>query len=329
MSSGHIELDRAVSSIRIGTRHRTDLGDIDALAASIERYGLLQPPTITPDGVLVCGRRRLAAIVQLGWRTVSVWVRSGISDRLGHLLAEQDDNLLHKPLTPLEAAALYRELRTLMAEDAARRQEATRFSSDRQPGDETGSDGGGKLPPPSTPAGKTRDQAAAMVPGTLARRTLDKIDYLTEAATREDLGETTRQQIADMLDEIDAGQPVDPRYQQVRAMVDEVAQRRDADLDAMAQEALARAKAAVPRKRTQAPVVVAPMVWTARSFTVIWGELDQWWTHYEPAHLITELTDEQIELFLSIADATAEFATKIRTVLADRGEKVERHLRAL
>lgn len=126
---GHIELERTVSSITIGSRHRTDLGDIDALAASIDRDGLLQPITITPEGVLVCGRRRLAAIQKLGWRTVNVWVRSGISDRLGHLLAEQDDNLLHKDLTPLEAASLYRELKELLAEDAARRQEATRFGA--------------------------------------------------------------------------------------------------------------------------------------------------------------------------------------------------------
>jgi ParB family chromosome partitioning protein len=124
-----IELERTVDSIQVGTRHRTDLGDIDALAASIREHGLLQPITDHPDGVLVCGRRRLAAIRQLGWRTVSVWVRSGISDRLGHLLAEQDENLHHKPLTQLEAAALYRELKQLMAEDAARRQVASRFSS--------------------------------------------------------------------------------------------------------------------------------------------------------------------------------------------------------
>ena len=119
--AGHIELERAVDSIAVGRRHRTDLGDIDALAASIDRDGLLQPPTITPDGVLVCGARRMAAIKKLGWRRVSVWVRSGISDRLGHLLAEQDDNQLPKPLTAIEAAALYREIKELMAEDAARR----------------------------------------------------------------------------------------------------------------------------------------------------------------------------------------------------------------
>ncbi|PNB15217.1 ParB N-terminal domain-containing protein, partial [Pseudomonas sp. DP16D-E2] len=90
--------------------------------------GLLQPITITPDGLLVCGVRRLAAIKQLGWRTVNVWVRSAISDRLGHLLAEQDDNQLHKTLTPLEAAGLYREIKTLMAEDAARREAAGQFT---------------------------------------------------------------------------------------------------------------------------------------------------------------------------------------------------------
>ena len=85
-----IQLDRAVDSLTVGKRHRTDLGDIETLAASIDRDGLLQPLTITIDGVLVCGARRLAAIKMLGWRTVSVWVRGGLSDRLGKLLAEQE-----------------------------------------------------------------------------------------------------------------------------------------------------------------------------------------------------------------------------------------------
>ena len=49
---------------------------------SIERIGLLQPITITPEGVLVCGWRRLEAVRRLGWRSMKVWVRSGISDKL-------------------------------------------------------------------------------------------------------------------------------------------------------------------------------------------------------------------------------------------------------
>src|SRR3546814_8785142 len=96
----------------------------------IERLGLLQPVTITPDGMLVCGHRRLAAVKQLGWPTLRVWVRTGVSDHLTQLLAEQDENTMHRPLSPLDAARLYRELKELLAEDAARRQRATRFGAD-------------------------------------------------------------------------------------------------------------------------------------------------------------------------------------------------------
>ena len=39
-SPGHIELERSLDSIVVGTRHRTDLGDIDALMESISRVGL-------------------------------------------------------------------------------------------------------------------------------------------------------------------------------------------------------------------------------------------------------------------------------------------------
>ena len=144
---GYIELDRTVESIQVGHRHRKDMGDLDALISSIERDGLLQPITITPDGVLVCGARRLAAIKQLGWDTVKVWVRSGISGTLAHLLAEQDDNVLHKPLTQMEQAGLYREITELLREDADRRKGATQFSSEHQPGD----DGPAKFAGPSLP----------------------------------------------------------------------------------------------------------------------------------------------------------------------------------
>lgn len=336
-----IELERAVSSIRIGNRHRTDLGDIDALAASIARDGLLQPLTITPDGVLVCGRRRLAAIQQLGWRTVNVWVRQGISDRLGHLLAEQDDNLLHKDLTPLEAASLYRELKSLLAEDAARRQEASRFTSDHQPAAAGGQDGGGKFPAPSqAPAGEARQQAAAMIPGAASYRTLDKIEAIQQAADRDDLPDDTREAVADALARIESGAPVHPIFEEIRALIDAPARSRDAELDRLAQEAVARAKNRPrPTKKAAVPAPAGLTVWTTRSFVVIWGELVDWWTHYDPAVLARELTDEQIEMFLTIADGTACFATALTAARdhntrgddedREHGEGAVRHLHAL
>ena len=86
-NTGHIELERSIESIIVGKRHRTEFGDIDELAESITRDGLLQPVTVTPEGVLVCGARRLEALKRLGEKTIKVWVRSGISDRLAELSA--------------------------------------------------------------------------------------------------------------------------------------------------------------------------------------------------------------------------------------------------
>ena len=120
---GHIELERQIDSITVGVRHRRDLGDLTALMKSIEEVGLLQPVTVTPDGVLICGWRRLEAMRRLGRRTLSVWVRSGISDQLSHLLAQQDENEQRKPLSPVETARLYDEIKMLEKEDSQRRRQ--------------------------------------------------------------------------------------------------------------------------------------------------------------------------------------------------------------
>ena len=113
--SGHIELEWSLDAIRTGYRHRQEQGDIPALAESIRRQGFLHPLTITPEGLLICGGRRYLAAKYLGLKTVNVWVRSGISDKLSLLLAEQDENQLRLDYTELEKAALYRELRAELA----------------------------------------------------------------------------------------------------------------------------------------------------------------------------------------------------------------------
>jgi ParB family chromosome partitioning protein len=63
---------RPIDKIRIGTRHRREMGDIASLAASIEDIGLLNPITIDEDGLLLAGARRLAACKLLGWTEVPV-----------------------------------------------------------------------------------------------------------------------------------------------------------------------------------------------------------------------------------------------------------------
>ena len=66
-----------IADIRIGKRFRKDLGDIDALAGSIEDIGLLNPITVDENGKLSAGARRLAACKQLGWKTIPINVVGG------------------------------------------------------------------------------------------------------------------------------------------------------------------------------------------------------------------------------------------------------------
>ena len=63
-----------LSAIRVGKRHRKDLGDIRSLARSIQEIGLLHPVVIRPDGKLIAGERRLRALKLLGWTKVPVTV---------------------------------------------------------------------------------------------------------------------------------------------------------------------------------------------------------------------------------------------------------------
>lgn len=310
-----VQLDRAVDSLIVGTRHRTDLGDLDALAASIDRDGLLQPLTITIDGVLVCGARRLAAIKMLGWRTVSVWVRGGLSDRLGKLLAEQDDNMLHKPYNQLEAAGLYREIKEVMAEDAARRQASTRFSAENQPGN----DGPAKFAGPSGALGDARELAAAMIPGGASHTTLEKIGYIEEIAANPAQPETLRAEATAALERIEAGDPVHPIYQAIRDSADTAREVREATMHALAEDAVARANAMKkgkkpkPRPKPLLPDDAPPVRYPVRAFVQTWGELANWCAHYDIHVLAVELTDDQYENFLTVAEATARFADDLRT----------------
>lgn len=358
---GHIELERTVASIIVGRRHRTEMGDIDQLVASVERDGLLQPITVTPDGVLVCGARRLAAIKQLGWRTVKVWVRAGITDRLGQLLAEQDDNLLHKPLTASEQAALYRELKALMADDAAGRQEASRFAAE---GQNPRSNGAVESTAPSpTSAGDSRAQAARMVTGRDSYNRLEQIGRLQDLANDPAQPEQVRQHAAAELEAIDAGAGVFPAHQRINAelslaeldrltadesqpatvrsraqaeavRVREQAERdaKAAELETLAKEALARAKAASKKRPSQRRTPVTPdgLVLPPRAFVHVWAELDGWWHRYDADQIAAEVSDEDWARFETTVAGTIAFAEHVRTVrttgpdtAADTGEDVE------
>ena len=209
-----------------------------------------------------------------------------------------------------------------MAEDASRRQAATRFSAENQPG----KDGAGNLPAPSEAAGRASEQAAAMIPGGVSYKTLDKIDYLRQVADDRDLPATVRGDAAAEIERIDAGGPVHPGFERVRAAV---AASEDADLEALAQEAVTRAHTA---QKQPAPVTstgeTEPVRWPVRAFVATWTELADWWTHYDAEVLASDLTDEQIASFLVTADGTSTFADELRAA-RQLQDNPRRHLRAL
>jgi ParB family chromosome partitioning protein len=51
-----------------------------------------------------------------------------------------------------------------------------------------------------------------------------------------------------------------------------------------------------------------PVRYPLRAFVQTWGELANWWTHYDADTLAAELTDEQFENFLTTAEGTVRFA---------------------
>ena len=226
-----------IDDIVLGRSFRRELGDLSDLTASIQTLGLLCPIVITSDGVLISGRRRLEAMRQLGHATVPVWIASEVSDKLRTLLAIQDDNLLHKHFTTTEKAALYAEYKTLLAEDNARRQAATRFGAAALPGSDDGeaddsdpeekevmivatyqgSDSGrwDSQPPAKR---KSRVQAATAVTGRDSSQQLEQVLALERLATNEDEDERVRRAAAEAVVEINGDAKVHGRYHEVIAL---------------------------------------------------------------------------------------------------------------
>ncbi len=351
-SPGHIELERSLESITIGKRHRTDLGDIPALAESIRAEGLLQPITVTPDGALVCGRRRLEALRMLGHRSTNVWVRSNLSDRLSQLLAEQNDNSLHKPLSLIEAESLYRELKVVLAEDAARRQAATRFGAEGGiPQDSAEVCGAAESAAPQTP-GEARAQAARMVTGRKSYSMLEELGRLKDLANDERRPEHIRAQAAEEVARIEAGGKVhgahlrintalsldeldriaaDPaQSESVRAQAVSLAaevraaasqEARTAELAALAAEAIARVTTeglGKGKKRVKTPerpkltLVMLP----PRAFVALWTDLDGWTQKYDAEDVAAALTVPEWERAERVLAETVAFFTLMRAARA-------------
>lgn len=112
-----------ITDITIGERGRKDLGDIAGLAASIDKLGLIHPPTVTEDLVLVSGERRIAAYRHLGRDTIPVTVVEHLDDAAQRLRAELEENTCRKGMTASETHAQAKRIEALERPKAEERQE--------------------------------------------------------------------------------------------------------------------------------------------------------------------------------------------------------------
>jgi N6-adenosine-specific RNA methylase IME4 len=107
-----------VAGIKIGNRHRRDMGDIDALAQNIAELGLLHSIVVTPTGELIAGERRLLAYRKL--RRERIPARVLDLDQI--VRGEYAENFFRKSFTPSEYADIADALETLERQAAKERQ---------------------------------------------------------------------------------------------------------------------------------------------------------------------------------------------------------------
>jgi N6-adenosine-specific RNA methylase IME4/ParB-like chromosome segregation protein Spo0J len=190
----------AIVSIKVGTRHRRDMGDIASLARTIADVGLLHPIVVKPDGTLIAGARRLAAFKQLGRTEIPVTV----VDLDNIVRGELAENAERKDFLPSEIEAIRRALAPI--EKAAAKERMAVGG-----GDQRGADRVGKISTPDT--GKTRDKIGAFAG--VSGRTVEKIADVVAAAEAEPA------KFSHLVDEMDRTGKVSGAHRKLKQAMDE------------------------------------------------------------------------------------------------------------
>lgn len=100
-----------IADIKIGKRHRKEMGDLKSLAESIRSEGLLQPIGVTEDMLLVFGERRLRAHRDV-LKTKTILAR--IVDVRSIVSGEYAENEIRKDFTPSERVSIAKAVEQLI-----------------------------------------------------------------------------------------------------------------------------------------------------------------------------------------------------------------------
>lgn len=106
-----------ISDIKIGTRRREDMGNIQELADSLKGFGLINPVVVDDEWNLVAGGRRMAAAMLLGWEEIEARLTGELSDNELRAL-ELEENVRRKDLTEYEKDKNLKELAQVVREQA-------------------------------------------------------------------------------------------------------------------------------------------------------------------------------------------------------------------
>jgi ParB family chromosome partitioning protein len=98
-----------IVEIVVKKRVRKEMGDIDALANSMNRIGQISPIVITEKNVLLSGGRRLEAAKRLGWRTINAIVAK-LPNGITMLEVEIEENKQRRDFTPEESSKAMKRL---------------------------------------------------------------------------------------------------------------------------------------------------------------------------------------------------------------------------
>lgn len=111
-----------IDKIVVGDRIRKDFGDIEELADDISENGLINPPVVNKEYVLLAGERRLRACKLLGWPQIEVRMMD-TRDAEHELNIEISENDVRKGFTKSERVDYIKRLLRIEQAKAKERQD--------------------------------------------------------------------------------------------------------------------------------------------------------------------------------------------------------------
>lgn len=177
-----------ISDIKIGSRLRKKPTNIESLAASIDRNGLLHPISVTSDNTLIGGHRRIKAFEYLGRTEIPCIV---VTDpKINPTRAEYDENVERADFALEDIAEIYRLVESSRIGHRPKKEE------EEQEIENNDNNKVGKLPTFPFPKGPT-DIVTGNIVGH-SEKTVNKIVKLVEAAKE-------NPELQHLVDQVDDG----------------------------------------------------------------------------------------------------------------------------